>query len=78
MAREFDAKILYTKQTERLQERLSHVICELYFGVVCGLIDNTLHGGRIYNYYMKSYAFFRPDKLFFRVHSLIQDLYIGY
>ena len=28
---------------ERLQEILSHIICELNFGVACGLIDNALH-----------------------------------
>ena len=38
----FNTKILYKKQAERLQESLSHVTCELYFGVVCGLIDNAL------------------------------------
>ena len=39
--RGFNAKILYRKQTKRLQERLSHVLCELYFGVVCGLIGKA-------------------------------------
>ena len=40
--REFNAKILNKKQMERLQERLSHIIPQLNFGVVCGLIDNAL------------------------------------
>ena len=31
------------QKTERLQEILSHIICELNFGVACGLIDNALH-----------------------------------
>ena len=35
IAREFNAKMLYKKQTNG--------ICELYFGVICGLIDNVLH-----------------------------------
>ena len=43
LAREPNAKILYKKQTEWLQETLSHVICELYFDAVCGLIDNALN-----------------------------------
>ena len=34
---------MYKKQTEKLQERLSHIISELNFGVVCGLIDTALH-----------------------------------
>ena len=51
-------------------------MCELYFGVVCVLIDNALHG-KNYNYYMKSCIFHRPDKAFSRVHYLMQNLSIG-
>ena len=27
--------------------RLSHVICEFNFGVICGLIDNALYGEKL-------------------------------
>ena len=39
----FNSKILYKKQTERLQERSSDIICELNLGVVCGFTDNVLY-----------------------------------
>ena len=35
--------IVQKNQTERVQQRVSHVICKLYFGVVCGLIDKLPH-----------------------------------
>ena len=32
---------------KRLLKRLSYIICELYFGVICCLIDSTLHGKKL-------------------------------
>ena len=69
-------KIFYKKQTERLPERFPHIIYKLYIGVMCHLIDNALQG-KNYNYYIKSSTFYRPDKVFSRVHSVIQNLSIG-
>ena len=43
LTREINAKILYKKQTERLQEKLVHIICDFNLGVVSGLINNALN-----------------------------------
>ena len=32
---------------------------------------------KIYDYYIKPCTFYRPDKVFSRMHSLIQNLFIG-
>ena len=52
----------------RLPERHSYIICELYFGVICHLIDIALHG-KNYNCHIKSCTFYRPGKVFSRDHS---------
>ena len=59
---EFITKILYRKQKERLPERLSYIVYEFYFGVICGLIDNALHG-KNYNFYTKPCTFYRQGKV---------------
>ena len=71
LAREFNAKRLYKIPTERLPDRLSYIFCGLYFGIFCSLINNALH---YITHHIKSYIFYRPGKLFSRVHSLIQKL----
>ena len=62
---EFITKILYRKQKERPPERLSYIVYKLYFGVICGLIDNSLHG-KNYNFYTKPYTFYRQGKVFYK------------
>ena len=49
--------------------RVSHVICEFNFGVICGLIDNASYGEKFIIF--KSCSFYNSDKVFSRVHSLI-------
>ena len=73
LAREFYAKILYIKQTERLPERFSYIICDFFY---CGVIDKVTHR-KNYNCYIKPCTFYRSDKVFSTVHSLIQNLSIG-
>ena len=69
--REFSAKILHKKTGKTAGETLTYYL-RIKFGVSCGLIDNAMRGD--YNYYINSCTFYRPDKVFSRVHSLIQNL----
>ena len=68
LTQKFNTTILYKKETGRLPGRRSYIICELYFGVICRLIDISLQG-KNYNCYIKSCTFYRPDKVFSRERS---------
>ena len=62
---------------ERLPERLSYIICNSFISVSFVAWLTTHCTGKNCNYYIKSCTFYRPDKLFSRVHFLIQNLFIG-
>ena len=58
-------KNIVQETTERLAKRLGYIVCNLYFGVICCLIDNA------------SCIFYRSNKAFFKVHSLLKISGIG-
>ena len=47
LARKFNTKTMYKKQTEGLPDRRLYIVCELYFGGSCRLIDIALHRKKI-------------------------------
>ena len=62
-----------TKNKLKDYQRDSHTLSVIF---LCGLIDNVLHRKK-YNCYIKPCLFYRSDKVFSTVHSLIQNLSIG-
>ena len=73
---EFNTKILY-KNRRKDYQRDSRTLSESFILVsfVAWLITHCT--GKNYNYCIKSSTFYRQDKVFYKVHSLIQNLSIG-